>query len=78
MVKVIVVFRCFLFPHDAHQAIWQTDEKGLEFQRNIIIRIEGYHDAAAAHRSLSSSAHSGCKKMIFTISISEPCLNEVE
>lgn len=50
----------------------------LEFRRNIIINTEGYHDALTAHPSLSSSEHSGWKKMIFTINISEPCLNEVK
>lgn len=55
-------------------------KRRLEFQRNIVVRTEGYHGALTAHPSLSGSAHSGCKKMIPPppISISEPGLNEVE
>lgn len=60
-----------------NQAIWQTDRGKIRISKGH------YHTYRrlpwrSARPSLSSPAHSGCKKMIFPISISQSGLNEVE
>lgn len=61
----------------SNQAIWQTDTEKIRISKGHYhtYRRLPWH---STRPSLLSPAHSGCKKMIFPISISQSGLNEVE